>query len=245
MKFAVLALTLLLAVASQADPVPEEPSDIQQRFTGFKSMVTQVKDILDRTIATAPDADQLEMPQKLSFGLGMLLAQLQEHEEGIVASLTAGHEMFSQMTGAGALSTELEAAVGNLDVVLRAHLAEYNMLLKPIVADFKQMSEGFRDLAAPKIKTLRDEFRTNAEETLTALGPVVRTILKMVANFRDSVSMYVDEYRRSMEEIQRMYESLSEEEKIRRKAEMEGVFTDIASKMQRIYEIGSAPAPSS
>ncbi|XP_075892113.1 uncharacterized protein LOC142895163 [Nelusetta ayraudi] len=245
MKFAVLALTLLLAVASQAATVPEEPSDIQQRFTGFKSMVAQVKGVLDRTIAASPDAEQLQTPSALSDGLGMLLAQLQEHEEGIVASISAGHEMVSQMTGAGELSGELDAAVGNLDGIFRAHLAEYNILLKPIVADFKKMSEGFRDLAAPKIASLRDEFRTNAEETLNALGPVVRTVLKMVANFRDSVSVYVDEYKRNMEGVQTMYESLSEAEKLKRKKEIEAIANDIVLKIQKIYEIGSAPAPSS
>lgn len=175
----------------------------------------------------------------------MLLAQLQEHEDAIVASISAGHELFSQMTGAGALSGELDAAVANLDGIFKAHLAEYNLLLRPIVADFKKMSEGFRAEAAPKIASLRNEFRANAEETLNALGPVVRTVLKMVANFRDSVSVYVDEYKRNMEGVQTMYESLSEEEKQRRKAEMEGIFNEILSKMQRIYEIGSAPAASS
>ncbi|XP_075892111.1 apolipoprotein A-I-like [Nelusetta ayraudi] len=245
MKFAVLALTLLLAVASQADPVPEEPSDIQQRFTGFKSMVAQVKDILDRTIATAPDADQLELPSALSDGLGALLTQLQTNEEGIVASLTASHEMFSQMTGAGELSGELDAAVGNLDGIFKAHLAEYNILLKPIVADFKRMSEGFRDLAAPKIKTLRDEFRTNVEETLNALGPVVRTILKMVANFKDAINVYIDEYRGSMEEIQRMYESLSVEEKLRRQQEIEALAEEIRERIRYVFKTTFAAAPSS
>lgn len=58
------ALNFLLSYlsASLADPVPEEPSDIQQRFTGFKSWVAQVKDVLDRTIAASPDVDQLQTP---------------------------------------------------------------------------------------------------------------------------------------------------------------------------------------
>lgn len=58
------ALNFLLSYlsASQAATVPEEPSEIQQRFTGFKSMVAQVKDILDRTIAASPDAQQLQTP---------------------------------------------------------------------------------------------------------------------------------------------------------------------------------------
>lgn len=168
---------------------------------------------------------------------------LQTHEEVIVASVSAGQEIASQMTGAGELSGELKTGVAHLDAVFKAHLAEYNVLLRPIVDDFKRMSLQFRQEAAPKIVTLRNEFRANAEETLNALGPIVRTLMKMVANFRDSVSMYVEEYRRTVEDAQRMYETLSEEEKLRRMQEIEAVRKEIMENIQKLYDVAfAAPA---
>lgn len=49
-------------LACQAAVVPEETSDIQERFNNFKSLVAQFKDILDRAIASTPDIQQLQTP---------------------------------------------------------------------------------------------------------------------------------------------------------------------------------------
>lgn len=50
-------------LASQAAVVPgEEPSDMQLRYTAFKDMVEQVKNMLDRAIVNSPDSQELHTP---------------------------------------------------------------------------------------------------------------------------------------------------------------------------------------
>lgn len=50
-------------LAAQAAAMPDdEPSEIQTRFTTFKAMVIQLKDIMDRAIANSPDSQQLYTP---------------------------------------------------------------------------------------------------------------------------------------------------------------------------------------
>lgn len=175
----------------------------------------------------------------ISQGLEGFHALLTNHEDSIVASLDAGHEIFSQMIGAGELTGQLDSAVAHLDTVFRGHLAEYNTLLKPIVADFKQHSLRFREEVAPKVANLRTEFRSNLNETLTALGPVMNTVMKMVTNFRDSANMYVEEYRRNMEDFYKQIESMTPEERERRKAEMELIGQEIVAKFQKLYDVAS------
>lgn len=170
---------------------------------------------------------------------------LSNNEDAIVASLSAGHEIISQMTGAGELSGEMQTAVSNLDAVFKSHLAEYNLLLKPILTEFKQSSMRFSEAVAPKVEVLRTEFRSNLDETVTALGPVMRTLFKMASNFRESVSMYVDDYRRSMEEMYTAMENMTPEEKERKKAEIEAIGQEIVTKFQKLYEVASGAAPAS
>lgn len=181
----------------------------------------------------------------ISQGLGHFSTLLNSHEDAIVASFSAGHEIISQMTGAGELSGELQTAVSNLDTVFKSHLAEYNLLLKPILTEFKQVSMRFSESVAPKVEALRTEFRSNLDETVNALGPVMRTLFKMASNFRESASIYVEDYRRSMEEMYAAMENMSPEEKERKKAEMEAIGQEIVTKFQKLYEVASGTAPAS
>lgn len=175
----------------------------------------------------------------ISSGLENLSGLLNSHEDTIVASLSAGQDIMSQMIGAGELNEQLSVAMANLDAVFRGHLSEYNTLLRPIVASFKQHSMRFSEEIEPRVATLRSEFRTNLDETLNALGPVVNTLMKMASNFRESASMYVEEYRRNMEEFYSQLERMSPEEKAKRRAEMEAIGQEIVAKFQKLYEVAS------
>lgn len=175
----------------------------------------------------------------ISDALENLSAMLNQHEESIVSSLDAGHEIFSQMIGAGELTVQLNNAIANLDTVFRGHLSEYNTFLRPIVAAFKQHSLKFSEEVATDVTNLRTEFRTNLGETLNALSPVMNTLMQMVTNFKDSASMYVEEYKRNMEDFYRQMERMTPEEKARRKAEMEAIGQEIVTKFQKLYEVAS------
>lgn len=181
----------------------------------------------------------------ISQALGNFFIMLSSNEEAIIASITASQEIISQMTGAGDLSAELETGVANLDRVFKNHLSEYNVLLMPIVAEFKTASLQFRDMATPRVNVLREAFNRNLAETVKALNSVFHTILKMAVNFRTAVDMYVEEYRRSMQEFYRTIENLSPEERERRKREMETIVQEILTKFQKLYEVASGAAPAS
>lgn len=180
----------------------------------------------------------------ISQGLGNFHALLNTHEDAVVASVSATREILSQMSGAGELSGELQAGINNLDAIFKTHLAEYNILLMPIVTEFKQASMKFSEAVAPKVADLRAEFRSNLPETLNAMGHVMRTVLKMVKNFRDAANEYVEEYRRGAEEYYRAVERMTPEQRELKKAEMEQIGQEIVAKFQKLFDVARGVAES-
>lgn len=173
----------------------------------------------------------------ISQALGNFHTFLNNNEDAAVASVSATHEILSQMSGAGELSGELHAAITNLDGLLKTHLAEYNILLMPIVTEFKQASLKFSEAVAPKVTDLRTEFRSNLPETLNALSNVMGPVMKMVKNFRDAAYVYVEDYRRSAEEYYRAIENMTPEQRQLKKEEMERIGQEIVAKVQNLFDV--------
>lgn len=181
----------------------------------------------------------------ISSALGNIFAALEANEDAIVASLTAGHEIFSQMIRADELRNEWQTNVNHLDSVFRGHLAEYNGLLRPIVAEFKRVSMEFSAAIKPQVDILRGEFWSNTEETITAMGPVAHTVMKMARNLRESATEYARDYTTELQNMYSNIEQLSPEEKARKRERMNEIGQEIMLKFQELYGVANgAPAQS-
>lgn len=120
---------------------------------------------------------------------------LGSHEAEYVAGISAAYEIASQMTGMGQFSEELNTGIDRLDAVFRAHLAEYNLRLKPILTQFHLMSLKFSEAVRSDAEALRTEFFSNLQETFNALTPIMGTMMKMARHFQESIAPYIQEFR--------------------------------------------------
>ncbi|KAM3616268.1 uncharacterized protein V6R79_015252 [Siganus canaliculatus] len=242
MKFAALALALLLAVGSQAASLQSDaPSQLDHVRGAARAFLQQVRDS-GKNIIRAFDGPQheearIQASNNLDVAVNWLLEKQTEaapYTDAVVAQIveaTAGlRETYEKE--ADALKVDLEAKFGHFKSVVERHIDQYREKLGPAVAEYR--AKNAENMAALKVRLepivaeLRQIVPANWQETREAILPMVESIKSSVENnaaaAQAAIGPYIQEYREQLGSSA----GLSEE----KKAQIREKFTEIVALFQ-------------
>uniref|UniRef100_A0A674CE29 Apolipoprotein A-Ib n=2 Tax=Salmo TaxID=8028 RepID=A0A674CE29_SALTR len=216
MKFLALALTILLAAATQAVPMQADaPSQLEHVKVAMMEYMAQVKETAQRSIDLLDDTEFKEYKVQLSQSLD----NLQQYAQTTSQSLAPYSEAFgAQLTDAAAavraevmkdveeLRTQLEPKRAELKEVLDKHIDEYRKKLEPLIKEIVEQRrtelEAFRVKMEPVVEEMRAKVSTNVEETKAKLMPIVETVraklTERLEELRTLAAPYAEEYKEQM-----------------------------------------------
>ncbi|CAM4540602.1 unnamed protein product [Leuciscus chuanchicus] len=216
MKFLALALTLLLALGSQARFLQADaPSQLEHFKSAALVYLTQVK---EQTQKALDNLDGTEYEQ-YKLQLSESLTKLQEYAQTTSLTLTPYADAFSKqflentkqlqeriMTDLEDIKSKLEPHRAELYQVVQKHFDEYRDKLEPLYQEYatlnRENAEQMRAKLQPLLDDLRQMFETNFEDTKSKLVPMVEVVrTKLTERLEDLRSMaapYAEEYKEQL-----------------------------------------------
>ncbi|XP_065123072.1 apolipoprotein A-Ia isoform X1 [Paramisgurnus dabryanus] len=216
MKFVALALTLLLALGSQASFwQADAPSQLEHYQSAALVYLTQVREQAQKALENLEGTDYEQYKVKVSESL----AKLQEYAQSTSQSLTPYTETFSNqflettkqlrervMTDIEELRTRLEPHRVELHAVLEKHMDEYRQKLEPVIQEYvalnRENSEKLRAKLQPMMDDLTQKIETNVEETKSKLMPMVEAVrtklTERLEELRTMAAPYAEEYKEQL-----------------------------------------------
>merc|ERR1712235_102815 len=169
MQFLALALTLLLAVGSQARSLQADapPTQLEQVRGALMVYLDQVKDSAQKALGTLDDTEYKMYKDKLTAGLDGMQAYIKTASETMAPM---GEAVSGQvMEAVNAVRTQVNVDVDELRTKLEPLIQEY-------VAKHRENIDGLRAKMEPIVEEMKGRVAANVEETKTALVPIVETI---------------------------------------------------------------------
>uniref|UniRef100_A0AAZ3SHH5 Apolipoprotein A-I n=1 Tax=Oncorhynchus tshawytscha TaxID=74940 RepID=A0AAZ3SHH5_ONCTS len=207
MQFLALALTILLAAATQAVPMQADaPSQLEHVKVAMMEYMAQVKETAQRSIDHLDDTEYKEYKVQLSQSLD----NLQQYAQTASQSLAPYSEAIGvQLTEATAavraevmkdveeLRSQLEPKRAELKEVLDKHIDEYRKRLEPLIKDIVEQRRTELEAFRVKIEPVVEEMRAKAK-----LMPIVETVraklTERLEELRTLASPYAEEYKEQM-----------------------------------------------
>jgi apolipoprotein A-I len=216
MKFVALALTLLLAVGSQAHFLQADaPSQLEHYKSAALVYLTQVKEQAQKALDNLDGTDYEQYKVQLSESL----TKLQEYAQTTSQTLTPYAETFSNqflentkqlrervMTDIEDIHSKLEPHRAELYQVLQKHFDEYREKLEPLYQEYatlnRENAEQMRAKLQPLLDEMRQMFESNVEETKSKLVPMVEAIrtklTERLEELRTMAAPYAEEYKEQL-----------------------------------------------
>ncbi|ROL40687.1 Apolipoprotein A-I [Anabarilius grahami] len=216
MKFVALALTLLLAVGSQARFLQADaPSQLEHYKSAALVYLTQVKEQAQKALDNLDGTDYEQYKVQLSESL----TKLQEYAQTTSQTLTPYTETFSNqflentkqlservMTDIEDIRSKLEPHRAELYQVLQKHFDEYREKLEPLYQEYatlnRENAEQMRAKLQPLLDEMRQMFDTNVEETKSKLVPMIEAVrtklTERLEELRTMAAPYAEEYKEQL-----------------------------------------------
>merc|ERR550519_1543283 len=209
MKLLACALTLLLAVGSQAFAIQSDaPSQLEHVQTAVTMYLNQVKDSAQRALDHLDGTEYAEYKVKLSESMD----KLQDYAQTLTPYSEAFSTQFLEstkqmrervMADMEDLRTQLEPKRQELHEVLQRHSEEYRAKLEPIIQEYMTQSQKEVDSLRARLQPVVDEMRTkmeaNVEETKTKLVPMIEAVRSKLTDrleeLKNMATPYVEEYK--------------------------------------------------
>ncbi|XP_056141402.1 apolipoprotein A-I [Lampris incognitus] len=254
MKFLACALTLLLAVGSQARAVQNDaPSSLEQVRAATMLYMNQVKESAQRTLDHLDGTDFAQYKMKLSESLNNLHTYVQTsshtltpYGETVSAQLT---EMTAQVRGKvmadiDELRIQLEPKREELQRVVQQHIEEYRAKMEPIFNDYMTKSQEEVEALKTKLQPLMEEMRgqvaVNVEETKAKLMPMVETVRsrlnERLEELRSLANPYVAEYKEQLTSIAGDLKDTISPHTQNLQTMLEPYMEDLKTKVMSLYE---------
>merc|ERR1712240_619696 len=210
MQFLALALTVLLAVGSQARSLQADapPTQLEQVRGALMVYLDQVKDSAQKAPGTLDDTEYKMYKDKLTAGLDGMQAYIKTASETMapMGEAVSGQVMEEVNADVDELRTQLEPKRAELRAVLTKHMDEYRTKLEPLIQEYvakhRENMDGLRAKMEPIVEEMKGRVAANVEETKTALVPIVETIrTKLTGRLEELKTMaapYAEEYKEQM-----------------------------------------------
>ncbi|KAM8768923.1 apolipoprotein A-I [Acanthopagrus schlegelii] len=255
MKFAALALALLLAVGSHAASMQADaPSQLEHARAVMDVYLTQVKDMSLRAVNQLDDPQYAEFKTNLAQRIEEMYNQIKTLQASVSPMTDSFYSTVMEVTrdtreslnaDLDALKTSLGPQQEQLKEVIERHINDYRTLLTPIYNDYKTKHDeemaALKTKLEPVLEELRTKIQTNVEETKGVLMPMVETVRSKVTerleNLREVVQPYVQEYK---EQMKQMYDQAQNVDTDALKAKITPLVDEIKVKVNAIFEIIAA-----
>ncbi|KAM9359160.1 apolipoprotein A-I-like [Symphorus nematophorus] len=253
MKFAVLALALLLAVGSHAASLQADaPSQLQHMRSLMDLSITQMKDSIQKALAQLDDTEYSELKKVISVRMDdlhnhikVLQASISPLTDSVFATIIEATSDFraSIEQDIQSLQTEIEPQRLNLKSVIHRHIEEYRAKLEPIITEYyaKQSSEveGLKTRLQPVVEELQEKVATNLEETKRAIMPIVEAVRTKInerlEQLKGVVTPYVDEYKDQLRQTYEQAQQFNPDEFISLRRKIEPLVEDVRVKLRDIF----------
>ncbi|XP_073339516.1 apolipoprotein A-Ib [Pagrus major] len=255
MKFAALALALLLAVGSHAASVQADaPTQLEHARAALDVYLTQVKDMSLRAVNQLDDPQYAEFKTNLAQRIEEMYTQIKTLQSSVSPMTDSFYSTVMEVTkdtreslsaDIQALKTSLEPQREKLREVIERHLNDYRTMLTPIYNDYKTKHDEEMTALKARLEPVMDELhakvRVNLEETKGVLMPMVDTVSTKVherlTSLREVVQPYVQEYK---EQMKQMYDQAQNVDTEALKTQITPLVEEIKVKMNAIFEIIAA-----
>ncbi|XP_030637566.1 apolipoprotein A-Ia [Chanos chanos] len=219
MKFVALALTLLLAVGSQARALQADaPSQLEHYKAAAMVYLSQVKESAQRALDHLDGTEYEQYKMRLSESLDKLqtYAQTAAHTLTPYGDAFAGqfmeatHHMRERvMADVEDLRTKLEPHRAELQQVLHKHAEEYRQKLEPIFQEYvtknREEMEALRAKLHPLVEEMRQKVEANLEETKSKMVPMVEAVraklTERLEELRTMAAPYAAEYKEQLMKV--------------------------------------------
>ncbi|XP_010895444.1 apolipoprotein A-I [Esox lucius] len=254
MKFVSLALSLLLAVGSQARAVQSDaPSQLEHIKAAATVYLTRVKETAEKTLEHLDGTQYAEYKLKLSESFD----RLHEYTQTASQTLTPYGDAFTAqfleatkqarekvMADVEDLRTRLEPKREELRQVLQKHIDEYREKLDPVLQEYISKNQGDMEALRVKLQPLVEEMRAkvqvNVEETKSKLLPIVEVVrTKLTENLEELKNMaspYAAEYKehlvKAVDDVKKNVSPHTAD----LQSKLEPYFEDLKSKFMALYE---------
>ncbi|XP_066512895.1 apolipoprotein A-I-1-like [Hoplias malabaricus] len=253
MKFVALALTILLAVGSQARFMQADaPSQYEQIRSAVVTYLGQVKDTAQKAIDRLDDGEYKDLKERLTLSLTRIQGYMESASEAlkpvrdtfgpqIVDAIVAYRDKVEK--DVEQLRTELEPKREELRQVVKKHLDEYREKLEPLIKEYaeknREQMTAFRAKFEPVMKDLHERIKVNVEETKSKLTPIVEVLRDKLAarieEIKEQVAPFVQEYKEQAESTITSLRSKYESGELHKK--VTSVTEELKPKLEEIYEI--------
>uniref|UniRef100_A0A671TGB2 Apolipoprotein A-Ib n=1 Tax=Sparus aurata TaxID=8175 RepID=A0A671TGB2_SPAAU len=255
MKFAALALALLLAVGSHAASMQADaPSQLDHARAVLDVYLTQVKDMSLRAVNQLDDPQYAEFKTNLAQRIEEMYTQIKTLQGSVSPMTDSFYNTVMEVTKdtRESLNADLEALKSSLapqneqlKQVIEKHLNDYRTLLTPIYNDYKTKHDeemaALKTRLEPVMEELRTKIQANVEETKGVLMPMVETVRTKVTerleSLREVVQPYVQEYK---EQMKQMYDQAQTVDTDALRTKITPLVEEIKVKMNAIFEIIAA-----
>ncbi|XP_061538146.1 apolipoprotein A-Ib [Phycodurus eques] len=250
MKFVALAVTLLLAIGSQAASLQAEAPTPLAHFQAVMDVyLTQIKESVQRTLDQLDDTEYKEFKVLVSTRLDEVETQVKTQlssfstiTNGVVTTLIELTQQLRDDIQADFNALKTNNGIQNLREVLEKHFAEYQMLFDPVIKDYKAMQSAQIEALINKLEPLKETLQTkvsiNAEETKEALIPIVEAVRDKVKarleDLKDTVKPYVEDYKDQMRQAYDQVKAIKQEDLVALKEKISPQMEDIRDKFQII-----------
>ncbi|XP_066508455.1 apolipoprotein A-I-1-like [Hoplias malabaricus] len=253
MKFVALALTVLLAVGSQARFMQADaPSQYEQIRSAVVTYLGQVKDTAQKAIDRLDDGEYKDLKERLTLSLTRIQGYMESASEALKPVRdTFGPQIVDAIVtyrdkvekDVEQLRTELEPKREELRQVVKKHLDEYREKLEPLIKEYaeknREQMTAFRAKFEPVMKDLHERIKVNVEETKSKLTPIVEVLRDKLAarieEIKEQVAPFVQEYKDQAESTITSLRSKYESGELHQK--LTSVAEELKPKLAEIYEI--------
>jgi len=242
MKFAALALTLLLAVGSQAAVAQTGTvSECDQAFAQLRMVTERMKIYTSRL----DDTEYSLFKPWMEHILSRMEEVSTERKEEMCSIAETVRETISETFGFDYERVKAELTPMFAQLRIAEHIDQYIVKLGPILTEiatgYYTATQDIVPRIKPGVDELRDTFRTNAMDTSEKLMPILAVIQRELSAFhikvREMVEPYVQEYREQMTGVVQRLRSLTPEEVDARREEVKRIGTQILEKFTELGNI--------
>ncbi|CAL8281465.1 unnamed protein product [Arctogadus glacialis] len=239
MKFVALALTILLAVGSQAQDSGSVASvQLAKIQDGARLYLSQVQDHAQRTLDRLDGTEYEQYKVKLTE----YAQTLAPYADAFSTGFSEAHARTQR--DMEALLLAMEPRRQELQALLQKQTEEYRVTLEPIFQEYVGQSlervESLKARLQPLLEEMRAKMEANVEETKTKVMPLVEGVrsklTERLEQLRTMASPYVDQYQEQVSKaVGDASDSLAPHTKDLQ-AKLEPLVEDLKAKFDAVYK---------
>merc|ERR1711976_676756 len=254
MKFAALALALLLAVGSHAASLQADaPSDLQHARALLDMFLTQMRDSANKALDQLDNTEYSEYKATVSQRLDNMHNQIKAFPasespltDSFYSTVSEATSEFrtSIMNDIQSLNLQTEAERQKLRDVINKHIEEYRATVETPFNEFvekaKQEAEAMKTKLQPVVEDLQQKVSTNVEETKNALMPIVESVRvklgERVEALKGAAAPYIEEYKDQLQASYAQAQSINTDDLTALREKIEPLAVEVKDKLKAIFE---------